>query len=105
MHHRADGLCCEVHRPKATIIDVLTLRPWSTRTEGRGQARVRELKARLRRCKLHEVPEPHDVRRLELVALLAEIGAKVLELRVQVLACGGLHRDAACARLLQQLAH
>jgi hypothetical protein len=42
---------------------------------------------------------------LELVALLAEKGAKVLELRVQVLACGGLHRDAACARLLQQLAH
>jgi hypothetical protein len=42
---------------------------------------------------------------LELVALLLEKGAKVLELRVQVLACGGLHRDAACARLLQQLAH
>ena len=42
---------------------------------------------------------------LELVALLAEKGAKVLELRIQTAACGGLHRDAACARLLQQLAH
>ena len=36
---------------------------------------------------------------LELVALLAEIGAKVLELRVQVLACGGIHGEAVCAWL------
>ena len=47
---------------------------------------------------------------LELVALLAEIGAKVLELRVQVLACGGIYGEAvsmrlAVAWLLEQLAH